>query len=240
MYYEEYGKENEKIIVMLHGAFFTYSFGRQYKLSDKYRIILPHIMGFGNHTEKVFDTEKVVEELRELISGLGKRVVLVGFSLGAQLAYELLCNNQELFEKAILVSPWLIKSRKEMPEIIRINERQLEDLKNKTKCRLISLMNGLPKAQRDEFIEQMQHVDIETVRNAVDNGIILTDSFRNVRVPVQVLAGGKEQASIIETAKRMSEMNPNCKYEIWQKAAHNIPPVFAKRFNDFIVKTMES
>lgn len=50
-----------------------------------------------------------------------------------------------------------------MPEIIRINERQLEDLKNKTKCRLISLMNGLPKAQRDEFIEQMQHVDIETV-----------------------------------------------------------------------------
>ena len=165
---------------------------------------------------------------------------MAGFSLGAQLAYELLCNNQELFEKAILVSPWLIKSRKEMPEIIRINERQLEDLKNKTKCRLISLMNGLPKAQRDEFIEQMQHVDIETVRNAVDNGIILTDSFRNVRVPVQVLAGGKEQASIIETAKRMSEMNPNCKYEIWQKAAHNIPPVFAKRFNDFIVKTMES
>ena len=29
MQIEEYGKENDKIIVMLHGAYFVHSFGRQ-------------------------------------------------------------------------------------------------------------------------------------------------------------------------------------------------------------------
>ena len=44
---EEYGKENESIIVMLHGANFVHCYGRQYPLAEKYHIVVPHIMGFG-------------------------------------------------------------------------------------------------------------------------------------------------------------------------------------------------
>jgi fructose-bisphosphate aldolase class 1 len=97
-------------------------------------------------------------------------------------------------------------------------------------------MNGLPSMQRKEFVEQMQKVKIETIQNSVDNGITFESvpSFVNVSVPIVVLAGGKEQKEVQDSVKKMSEINPNCRYEIWDKAAHNIPPVFAKRFNGLI------
>lgn len=34
MHYYEYGKENDKTIVFLHGANFVHSFGRQYPLAE--------------------------------------------------------------------------------------------------------------------------------------------------------------------------------------------------------------
>lgn len=83
---EEYGKENDKIIVMLHGAYFVHSFGRQYVLANRYHIIVPHIMGFGEEADRTFDAEACTKELAEFIRTLGKKVTLVGFSLGAQLA----------------------------------------------------------------------------------------------------------------------------------------------------------
>lgn len=48
------------------------------------------------------------------------------------------------------------------------------------------------------------------------------------------MAGGKEQKDILDSVREMTEINPNCRYEIWDKAAHNIPPMFAKRFNKLI------
>ena len=49
------------------------------------------------------------------------------------------------------------------------------------------------------------------------------------------LAGEKEQIEVTESVKAMAEKNPNCRYEIWEKAAHNIPPLFYKRFNELIL-----
>ena len=98
-------------------------------------------------------------------------------------------------------------------------------------------MNGLPREARREFIGWMQKVKAETIHNSVDNGITFESEpqFVNVPFPIIALAGEKEQKEIIDSVKKMAEMNPYCRYEIWKKAAHNIPPVFAKAFNALIL-----
>ena len=237
MYIEEKGKENKDIIVMLHGANFVHSFGRQYVLAEKYHLIVPHLMGYGNETDKTFNAEEQVKELAEYIASLKQKVFLVGFSLGAQIGYKLVSQHEELFNAAILVSPWLDKNEKMLKFAMEQNEKQFKSFKKKWMCNLIGLMNGLPKAQRKEFVEQMQKVSIETVRNSVDNGITLESvkGFENVKIPLYALAGEKEQIEVTESVKAMAEKNPNCRYEIWEKAAHNIPPLFYKRFNELIL-----
>lgn len=233
---EEYGKENNSTIVMLHGANFVHCYGRQYILSDRYHIIVPHIMGFGDEAGRTFETEACIKELAEYIKGLDKKVLLVGFSLGAQLAFKLVSEYEDLFYAAIIVSPWLDKDKTKVQEIMRINEKQYASFKKKWLCSLIGMMNGLPPKQRKEFVEQMQNVRLDTIRNSVDNGISFSSvpGFAEVSVPIIALAGGKEQQDVRESVKKMSELNSNCKYEIWEKAAHNIPPLFAKKFNEVI------
>ena len=233
---EEYGKENSSIIVMLHGANFVHCYGRQYPLAEKYHLVVPHIMGFGDEAGRIFDTETCIRDLAELISGFDKKVMLVGFSLGAQLAFRLISEYQDLFNSAVIVSPWLEKTGSSLEEALKINEKQLASLKKKWRCNLIGMMNGLPSQQRKEFISQMQNVKSETIRNTVYNGITFESvpGFADVRIPVTALAGEKEPEEILDSVKRMAELNPNCRYEIWDKAAHNIPPVFAKRFNKLI------
>lgn len=233
---EEYGKGNPKTIVMLHGANFVHTYGRQYPLSKEYHLVVPHIMGFGDHTEKVFDTEECIKELMDYIKSLNKKVTLVGFSLGAQLAFKLVSEYEELFDSAIIVSPWLIKGEPLLTEIADLNKKQLRQLKNKFMCRIVGTMNGLPPKACKEFVLQMQNVSEETMHNVVYNGISLESvpQFVDVKIPVVALAGGKEQEEVHKSIKQMAEMNRNCRYEIWEKAAHNIPPLFAKKFNELI------
>lgn len=233
---EEYGNIKTRTIVMLHGAYFVHSFGRQYSLSKKYHIVVPHIMGFGDNTDKIFTTDECISELAEYIKSLNKKVVLVGFSLGAQLAFKLVSEHEELFESAIIVSPWLIKEETSLSEAAQINQKQLKQLKNKFVCRFIALMNGLPPKACKEFVSQMQNVKNETIHNVVYNGITIDSvpRFAEIKIPVIALAGKKEQSEIRNSIRKMSEINENCRFEIWDKAGHNIPPLFAKRFNDLI------
>ncbi len=233
---EEYGKGNAETIVMLHGAYFVHSFGRQYLLSKEYHIVVPHIMGFGDNTDRIFQTDDCIKELADYIQTLNKKVMLVGFSLGAQLAFRLVSEYEVLFKSAIIVSPWLIKEEPLLSEMAELNVKQLKQLKNRFICRFIGMMNGLPPKQCKEFVLQMQNVKEETVYNIVYNGITIESepSFKNVTIPVIALAGEKEQKEIHDSIRKMSEINANCKYEIWDKAAHNIPPLFAKKFNELI------
>jgi len=233
---EEYGNSNDKIIVMLHGAHLVHMFRKQYVLKEKYHIIIPHIMGFGDNTEKVFQTEECVCELAKYIKSLHKKVILVGFSLGAQLALKLVTEYEELFESVIVISPWLIKEEPLFSKIMELNRKQLHSLQNRFLCSITGMMNGLTLVQCKEFVSQMQNVKEETIHNMVDNGITLESlsEFAKVSIPVIALAGEKEQSEVKDSVKHLSDINENCTYEIWKKAGHNIPFVFSKRLNELI------
>lgn len=233
---EEYGKSNSKTIVMLHGAHFVHTFGKQYSLSKKFHIVVPHIMGFGDNTDRVFQTDECIKELADYIKSLNKKVMLIGFSLGAQLAFRLVAEYEELFESAIIVSPWLIKEEPFLSEIEKLNIKQLRQLKNKLICGFTGIMNGLPPKACKEFVLQMQNVKEETISNIVYNGITIDSvpRFSDIQVPVIAIAGEKEQDEVLNSIRKMAEINENCRFEIWEKAGHNIPPLFAKRFNELI------
>ena len=50
----------------------------------------------------------------------------------------------------------------------------------------------------------------------------------------------KEQKEVLDGVIKLSEINANCRYEIWNKAGHNIPPVFGKRFNELICSVVST
>lgn len=241
MYFEEYGDKSKPIIVFLHGAFFVHAFGRQYPLSDKYYLVVPHIMGFGSDSDRIFDEDRFVSELAEFIGGLKRKVTVIGFSLGAQLAVKLAAEHAELLNGAIFVSPWLIKESAVLSEALAVNLKHYKSSRKRWFCALLGLMNGLPKAQRKVFVEQMQRLREETVCAMVNNKITIdtVGGLRGADIPMLALAGEKEPDSMKESIFALEKLNPRCRAEVWEKAAHNIPPMFYKRFNEEICEFMK-
>ncbi len=238
MYYEEFGAKHEKIIVMLHGANYVNTFAKQYVLAEKYCIIVPHLMGYGRETAQVFNTDAQIAALGDFIGGLGSRVTLVGFSLGAQLAYRLCAERPELLNAAVIVSPWLIKPAEMLEKVIASNEKSLRLFKKKPLCRLIGRLNGFSAEERAEFVEQMQRVKPETARSVADNGITVesVQGFGRVDFPVYAICGAKEQREVKDSIFTLAKLNRRCTAEVWEKAAHNIPMLFPQRLNELIEK----
>lgn len=54
---------------------------------------------------------------------------MVGFSLGAQVAFKLVTEHEELFTAAILVSPWLDKNEAMLQYAMKQNEKQFHSFK---------------------------------------------------------------------------------------------------------------
>lgn len=241
MYFEQYGDSQKPTIVFLHGAHFVHSFGRQYVLSDRYYLVVPHIMGYGNDADRVFDPDQAVRELADYIRGLNKTVMLVGFSLGAQLAVRLISEYGELFNSAVIVSPWLIKEEPMLSKMLAANEKQLLFMQKKWLCSLMGLMYGLPGAQRKEFVGQVQKEQLETIRNTVYNNITLESvgGLANAGIPMIALAGAKEPAVVKESVTALHQINIKCRVEVWEGAEHNIPMAFDTRFNTLLCEMME-
>ncbi len=243
IYYEEYGSRNNPTIVFLHGANLVQSFFKQYCFSDRYNLIVPHITGYGKEAGTVYTTEKAMADITELIKSLDRKVILTGFSLGAQLAVKLVSEHEELFYGFIAVSPWIIKERDFLEKVVKQNDKAFKMMKFKPMIRLSGKMMGLDKKNTDELVEYYLSVQKQTILNSVDNGIELDKmpEFFNVKIPVLALCGEKEYPEVHQSVKKMAE-NPNCSYEIWEKAAHNIPTAFSEKFNkkiDEFLKNMD-
>ena len=196
-------------------------------------MVIPHIMGFGKAADETFETEAALTQIKELICRLNPPVYLVGFSLGAQLGFRLLADAPMLFRRAVLVSPWLLKKDQIPEKVMRGNLKMLAQLKQPFVCGLIGRANGMAKQARVELVHSMQLVSEQTVRNCVDNGICFESAprYAECRVPTLALAGKREAAVIQDSVRCMEERNPLCTFQLWERARHNIPQMFANRFN---------
>ena len=229
----ELGASSLPTVVLLHGAFFPDCFAKQAPLAEQFHMVIPHIMGFGKAADETFETEAALTQIKELIFRLNPPVYLVGFSLGAQLGFRLLADAPMLFRRAVLVSPWLLKKDQIPEKVMRGNLKMLAQLKQPFVCGLIGRANGMAKQARVELVHSMQLVSEQTVRNCVDNGICFESAprYAECRVPTLALAGKREAAVIQDSVRCMEERNPLCTFQLWERARHNIPQMFANRFN---------
>lgn len=241
IYYEEYGDSHNPAIVFLHGANLVQSFVMQYGLKEKYHLIVPHITGYGKEAGTVFTTEKAVSDLTELIESLNQKVVLVGFSLGAQLAFVLAAEHQELFRCVIAVSPWLIKDKAYVNDIVEKNKKGFKLYKSKLMVKIMGKSAKLDKKQTQELIQHCQALQLDTLVNSIDNGIEIEKypQFSQVKIPFVALCGAKEPDIVSDSLKKLKEVNPLCETEIWEKAAHNIPVRLSQRLIDKILSTIK-
>lgn len=115
MNYIEYGKKNNKVIVLLHGGGLSWWNYREIAkiLQSDYHIILPILDGHAGSDRDFTTIEDNAKELIEVIDKqfLGNVLLIGGLSLGGQIVLEILSQRKNICQYAIVESALVIPSK---------------------------------------------------------------------------------------------------------------------------------
>ena len=113
--YVEYGKENNEIIILLHGGGLSWWNYREIaiKLQNKYRIILPILDGHAGSDAPFTTIENNAKSIIKFIEEQLKQSVLCigGVSLGAQITLEILSKKKDICKYALIESALVLPSK---------------------------------------------------------------------------------------------------------------------------------
>lgn len=239
MYFDEIGNPQNHTIIMLHGAGLPLGFSKQYSLASEYHLVLPHLYGNGEEADKMYTLDECVYGILELVKNLGKdKVTLVGFSLGAQLIIPILCKEETYFDKAVLISPWICKSEKAIKSVVESTNQMGSLMHIKWIAKLQAQMVGMSKTDKERFITYCKNTTKENLIAMVMQGVNIEDynEYRDLQLPMLLLAGSKENEEIHDSVKLLQKLNPeHCKIQILEKCGHDIPYNRAQQFNTILL-----
>ena len=241
----EYGKANERTIMLLHGGGLSYWNYRKEaeSLAKDFHLILPILSGHSDSGESFTSIE---DNAREILSYIdqnceGKLLVLGGLSLGAQIAVEMICQRNDVAERLIiesaallpdkltnaLIKPalassyWLIRKRwfaKWQFKSLKIREDFFEDY-YRDSCQIA-------KSDMIAFLKANSSYEAK-------------EQLKECQVKTRIIVGGKENKRMKESAKLLKSFLPNSVLEIKEGLHHgeyslNHPDEYAKDLLAFV------
>ncbi len=235
MFFEEYGSRKYPTVLFLHGAGNVYSFARQYGYADRFHLIVPHLLGNGEEAEKEYSLEENLDGILELLHTLGgEPVAAVGFSLGAQLVIPLLCREPALFDRALMVSPWILKKTHSLRWIEFLQELLFPLDQWPVFIRMQARSTGLNAEQTEASVRQGARLRRENIRRYVKDGVDIDDypQFSRLKLPMLVLCGDHESKKLmIASVHVLAQRNKNCHALVLKNHAHDIPFRRPEEFN---------
>lgn len=224
LYFDEYGKENKEIIVFLCGAGVLDTFYHFYELKKEYRLIIPHLPGVGENASKIYDPEKTVEELIELIESFNVKVGIIGHSLGGQIALRLLNKKADLFKYGIILSAEVIIDQKMIKLYTSLSSIQTSLMKMDCLVKLQCSYWHFPKDVVLRMCKYLKNSTKEVYASYFEKTLDLNElDYLNIEVPMLAICGKSELKSMKESLKLLGN-NVHCK------------TVMAKGNHDFVMR----
>ena len=241
----EFGKQNNDVIMLLHGgglSWWNYKAEAEL-LKNRYHVVLPILDGHTGSDNDFINIEKNASRLISFIDkNFGGSVLLIGgLSLGAQILVEMLSQRNTICQNAVIESASIIPSR----------------MTNALIKPMFSLSYGLVKMKyfaqmqfdylhirKDLFEDYYQDTSQISKENMIaflkaNTSYEIKPGLQNVHTKVHVLVGEKEQKKIICSAEQLHKALPGSVLEIKKGLYHgeysiNHPEEYAKELLDMI------
>lgn len=244
MFFEEYGSRENRAVLFLHGAGNVYSFARQYGYADRFHLIVPHLLGNGEEAEKEYSLEGNLDGILEILHSFGGGpVAAAGFSLGAQLVIPLLCREPALFDRALMVSPWILKEPRSLRWIGFLQELLFPLDKWPAFVRMQARSAGLDAEQTKASVRQGARLRRDNIRRYVEGGVDIDDypQFSQLEIPMLALCGDRENEKLmVASVHALAQRNQNCRALVLEDHAHDIPFRRPEEFNEIFERFMAS
>ncbi len=241
----EYGKENLKVIILLHGGGLA-GWGYEavaHKLSENYHVILPDIDGHGDSDRDFISIEDNARFIIEYINKHfeGKIFAIGGLSLGGQIALEILSQNADICEYAFIESALVIPSKITEQLVKPMIDCSFFLIDKPWFAKLQFNYLKINKSLYEKYYTDSCKIAKSNMISFLKANVSYTikQKLKETKAKVIVLTGEKEQKNIIKSSYLIRNTIPGSNLEIMSGLYHgqismNFPERYIAVFNKYI------
>ena len=226
MEFKEFGSAKTQSILLLHGGGLSWwNFRAEAEqLQKDYRVILPVLDGHAG-SDKAFTSieENAAEVISFIDHALGGSVLLLGgMSLGAQIVLEILSQKRDICRYAVVESASVIPSKLTNALIAPAFGSSYGLIKNKSFAKIQFWSLHMKPDLLEEYYRdtcRITKADMIAFLKA-NTAYALKRALQNCQAEIRIVVGGKEQKTMIRSAKLLQEILPNSSLEIKEGLYH--------------------
>lgn len=222
----EYGKDNSKVIILLHGgglSWWSYRDVAEY-LQQKYHVILPVLDGHAGSDAPFVSIEENAKKLIQYIDEKhnGQICLLGGLSLGAQIAVEIMSLRSDICKAAIIESALTMPMKMTHALIKPMMDTSFGLISQEWFAKLQFKSLRIKSDLYEEYYRdtcQISKADMTAFLKANSNYAVKRE-LSSTKAKVAIVVGAKEQSIMIRSAKQLHEMIPNSSLAILENMHH--------------------
>ncbi len=225
MVFDTYGDEKNPTLILLHGAALLDTFAHQYEpLSRWFRVLVPHLPGAGEAVMESYDPQATADSLAVWIASLGVgKALLMGHSVGAELAVKLVSEHESLFSRAVFLSPWLTASGQSVKLYAGMARMSYNAIKRASLLRMQAKYWGLSPEQTERVVSYSPRIPLETYVGFYTRRIDLRGltGYAGVTIPMLAMCAKGETPETKASVHALGEKNTNCLTAIFPQGSHD-------------------
>ena len=242
-----------EVILLLHGLGSTKAdWDLQLEpFSEEFRIIAPDLRGHGNSSKpekkEAYGIPECAEDMKLLLDELGiSKCMLVGFSMGGAVAFEMAVRYESMISKMVIVNT--------APDFNALGEMGEQMIKERTEMLRSQGMNAMAekvaegmfpedvqKPLRDAFYQRASANDLEAYYNSfitlMDWGI--GEKVKNIEVPSLVVASDMDYTPV-ELKESYTKKMKNARLVVIRNSRHGVTMDQPEQFNEALLKFFRS
>jgi len=225
MFFDAYGDAQNPTLVLLHGAAALDTFAHQYEmLTQRFHVLVPHLPGAGEAAAESYDPQATCDALAEWIASLGiGKVLLMGHSVGAELAVKLVSEHESLFCRAVFLSPWLCASALNTRRFANMARMSYGAIKSASLLRMQAKYWGFTPEQAEKLVAYSPRITRETYVAFFEKRVHLSElaGYSGVTIPMLAMCARGETAETKTSVRSLGEQNTNCLTVIFPQGSHD-------------------
>lgn len=233
IHFDEYGDRNNSTILLLHGATAVDTFTQQYQALHNYHLVVPHLYGAGESVTIPYEPNKLTKEIVALIQSLNKpQIIVMGHSIGAQLAVMLVTKHPDLFSRAVFLSAWVLPNEKSIRMYCKTASLTVKLLRYKWIVRMQGKYWHYTKQQAQYMADYAQKLTVENYRAFFKQTLNIKDfpEYEAVNIPMLAICGQRESTDIKHSLALLAQ-NLSCQIMTLSRAGHDFPMRCAGELN---------
>lgn len=243
--YQEYGDPNGPLLMFVHGGGVSgWMWDKQIRYFTGYHCVVPDLPGHGMSSDDTpFSIQHSAEQLLVLIEqkALGRRVIVVGFSLGSQVIIQMISMKPESIDDAVINSALVKPMRYAVPFLPFFIKLTSPLIKSRRFAKLQAKTLYVGEEWFETYYAESCRMSPDTLVQVLRENMsfAVPDAYHQAKTRILVTVGEQEKTIMKQSARQLVAANHSAEGLYLPKVGHGAPLATPELFNEVLERWLD-